>query len=192
MYLPIDSKFPQEDYLRLCEAADAADKDAVEQYGKALERTVKNEAATISKLYIKVPHTTDFAIMFLCTEGLYAEVIRRQGLVEELQRKYRVMVCGPTTITAFLNTLKMGFRTIALDRRAAEVWSVLGAAKQQYEHFAVILEKAKRKIDEAGNALDDAQKRNGIIRKSLKNVEQLSDSEAELIINGLDGQGGEN
>ena len=102
------------------------------------------------------------------------------------------MVCGPTTITAFLNTLKMGFRTIALDRRAAEVWSVLGAAKQQYEHFAVILEKAKRKIDEAGNALDDAQKRNGIIRKSLKNVEQLSDNEAELIINGLDGQGGEN
>ena len=192
VYLPIDSKFPQEDYLRLCEAADAADKDAVEQYGKALERTVKNEAATISKLYIKVPHTTDFAIMFLCTEGLYAEVIRRQGLVEELQRKYRVMVCGPTTITAFLNTLKMGFRTIALDRRAAEVWSVLGAAKQQYEHFAVILEKAKRKIDEAGTALDDAQKRNGIIRKSLKNVEQLSDNEAELIINGLDGQGGEN
>ena len=173
IYLPIDSKFPQEDYLRLCDAADAYDKEAVELYGKALERTIKNEAAAISKLYINVPKTTDFAIMFLSTEGLYAEIIRRQGLVEELQNKYRILVCGPTTITAFLNTLKMGFRTIALDRRAAEVWKVLGATKQQYERFTETLIKAKRKIEEAGIALDDAQKRNGIIRKSLRDVEQI-------------------
>lgn len=182
IYLPIDSKFPQEDYLRLCEAAENADKDAVEFYGKALERTVKTEAASISKLYINVPRTTDFAIMFLSTEGLYAEVIRRNGLVEELQNKYRVMVCGPTTITAFLNTLKMGFRTVALDRRAAEVWKVLGAAKQQYERFTETLIKAKRKIDEAGIALEDAQKRNGIIQKSLRNVETIPSSDAEILL----------
>ncbi len=182
IYLPIDSKFPQEDYLRLCEAADNADKDGVELYGKALERTIRNEAATISKLYINVPKTTDFAIMFLSTEGLYAEIIRRNGLVEELQNKYRIMVCGPTTITAFLNTLKMGFRTIALDRRAAEVWKVLGATKQQYERFTETLSKAKRKIEEAGFALDDAQKRNGIIQKSLRNVEQINVSDAARLL----------
>ncbi len=185
IYLPIDSKFPQEDYLRLCEAADNADKDAVELYGKALERTVKTEAATISKLYINVPYTTDFAIMFLSTEGLYAEIIRRNGLVEELQNKYRILICGPTTITAFLNSLKMGFRTIALDRRAAEVWKVLGATKQQYDRFTETLIKAKRKIEEAGVALEDAQKRNGIIRKSLRNVEQIPANDAEQLL-GLD------
>ncbi len=185
IYLPIDSKFPQEDYLRLCEAAENADKDSVELYSKALERTIKTEAAKISRLYINIPRTTDFAIMFLSTEGLYAEVIRKNGLVEELQNKYRVMVCGPTTVTAFLNTLKMGFRTIALDRRAAEVWRVLGAAKQQYERFTETLIKARRKIEEAGSALDDAQKRNGIIQRRLRDVEQLPQSDAELLL-GID------
>ena len=182
VYLPIDSKFPQEDYLRLSAAAETGDKEMVEQCAKALERVVKNEAATINKLYIDVPKTTDFAIMFLPTEGLYAEVLRRQGLVEEIQSKYRVMICGPTTITAFLNTLRMGFRTIALDRRAAEVWSVLGAAKQQYERFDIVLEKAKRKLDEASTALDDAQKRNVIIRKKLKGVEELPAEDAMLLL----------
>jgi len=182
VYLPIDSKFPQEDYLRLSAAAESADKEAVEQCAKALERVIKNEAATISKLYIDVPKTTDFAIMFLPTEGLYAEVLRRQGLVEEIQSKYRVMICGPTTITAFLNTLRMGFRTIALDRRAAEVWAVLGAAKQQYERFDLVLEKARKKLDEATNALDDAQKRNVIIRKKLKGVEELPAEDAMLLL----------
>ncbi len=186
VYLPIDSKFPQEDYLRLSQAAEACDKEAVEQYAKALERTVKAEAATINKLYIDVPKTTDFAIMFLPTEGLYAEVLRRQGLVEEIQSKYRVMVCGPTTITAFLNTLRMGFRTIALDRRAAEVWSVLGAAKQQYERFDLVLEKAKRKLDEATSAIDDAQKRNQTIRKKLKSVEELPAQDAMLLLETAD------
>lgn len=182
VYLPIDSKFPQEDYLRLSEAADRADSKAVEEAAKALEHIVKKEAADISRLYINVPVTTDFAILFLPTEGLYAEVLRRPGLAEELQQKYRVMVCGPTTITAFLNTLRMGFRTIALDRRAAEVWKVLGAAKAQYEKFGVALDKIQRKIEEAGNTLEDARNRNRIIQKNLRGVEELAPAEADNLL----------
>ena len=182
VWLPIDSKFPQEDYLRIYDAADHADKASLEEAAKALERTIKTEAATISKLYIDVPHTTDFAILFLATEGLYAEVLRRPGLVEELQNKYRVMVCGPTTITAFLNTLRMGFRTIALDKRAAEVWKVLGAAKTQYETFEAVLGKVRKKLDEAGNTLDEAQRRNNIIRKNLRKVEHLEAEESESVL----------
>lgn len=182
VWLPIDSKFPQEDYVRLCDAAERADRDGAEEAGKALERRVKEEAATIARLYIDVPNTTDFAILFLPTEGLYAEILRRPGLAEELQMKHRVMVCGPSTITAFLNTLRMGFRTIALDRRAAEVWKVLGAAKTQYDNFEAILAKVKKKIDEAGNTLDDAQNRNRIIRKNLRRVEQLDPEEADDLL----------
>lgn len=182
VWLPIDSKFPQEDYLRLSEAADRADGKAVEEAAKALEHIIKKEAADISRLYINVPATTDFAILFLPTEGLYAEVLRRPGLAEELQQKYRVMVCGPTTITAFLNTLRMGFRTIALDRRAAEVWKVLGAAKAQYEKFGVALDKIQRKIEEAGNTLEDARNRNRIIQKNLRGVEELAPAEADGIL----------
>ena len=185
IYLPIDSKFPQEDYLRIQQAAENADKAAVAEYGKALEKIIRSEAATISRLYIDVPRTTDFAIMFLPTEGLYAEVLRRQGLIEELQNRYRIMVCGPTTITAFLNTLRIGFRTIALDKRAAEVWKVLGATKQQYDKFSDILAKAKKKIDEAGNVLDDAQKRNTTIRRKLNGVEELPAEDAEVLLDGL-------
>ena len=150
---------------------------------KALEQVVKREAMSIRDLYIDVPRTTDFAILFLPTEGLYAEVLRRPGLAEELQTKYRVMVCGPTTITAFLNTLRMGFRTVALDTRAAEVWRILGAANQQYEKFGTLLEMARRKIDEAGNALDEAEKRNGMIRRKLKSVEAMPEAaEAERLL----------
>lgn len=182
VWLPIDSKFPQEDYVRLCDAAEKADKDGVEAASKALERTIKNEAKTIAELYIEVPKTTDFAIMFLPTEGLYAEVLRRPGLMEELQNKYRIMVCGPTTITAFLNTLRMGFRTLAIDKRAAEVWKVLGAAKTQYDKFEGLLAKAKKKIDEAGNALDDAQHRNDMIRRKLNKVEEVDSAEVEALL----------
>jgi DNA recombination protein RmuC len=182
VWLPIDSKFPQEDYIRLCDAAEKADKTEVENAVKSLERRIKNEAAKISKLYINVPVTTDFAILFLPTEGLYAEILRIPGLAEELQTKYRVMVCGPTTITAFLNTLRMGFRTIALDKRASEVWKVLGAAKTQYDKFEVILAKVKKKIDEAGNTLESAQSRNRIILKNLKNVEELKVDEADDLL----------
>ena len=182
VWLPIDSKFPQEDYVRLCDAAEKADKDGVEAASKALERTLKNEAKTIADLYIDVPRTTDFAIMFLPTEGLYAEVLRRPGLMEDLQNRYRIMVCGPTTITAFLNTLRMGFRTLAIDKRAAEVWKVLGAAKMQYDKFEGILAKAKKKIDEAGNALDDAQSRNNIIRKRLNKVEEVDSADVSALL----------
>ena len=185
VWLPIDSKFPQEDYIRLCDAAERADKAGVDEATKALEHRIKNEAASIARLYIDVPNTTDFAILFLPTEGLYAEILRRPGLTEELQNKYRVMVCGPTTLTAFLNTLRMGFRTIALDRRAAEVWKVLGAAKTQYDNFEGILAKARKKIDEAGSTLDEAQNRNRIIKKNLKNVETLEAAEAEELL-GID------
>lgn len=182
VWLPIDSKFPQEDYLRLSEAADRADKPAVDEAARALERTVRSEAKTIHDLYIEVPATTDFAILFLPTEGLYAEVLRLPGLVEEVQRDYRVMVCGPTTVTAFLNTLRMGFRTIALDKRAAEVWKVLGAAKQQYDQFAVVFKKVRRKLEEAGSTLDEAERRNRVIRQKLKNVEEVGGTEAEQLL----------
>ncbi|MBR4868350.1 MAG: DNA recombination protein RmuC, partial [Clostridia bacterium] len=182
IWLPIDSKFPQEDYIRLSDAAERADKEGVEAAAKALERRIKEEAKTISDLYINVPHTTNFAILFLATEGLYAEVLRRPGLCEELQTKYKIMVCGPTTITAFLNTLRMGFRTIALDKRAADVWKVLGAAKSQYDTFEAVLAKAKKKIDEAGSTLDVASHRNAIIQKNLRSVETLEPTQAEDIL----------
>ncbi len=182
VWLPIDSKFPQEDYIRICDAAERADRQAVEDATKALEAAVKTQAKTISQLYISVPQTTDFAIMFLATEGLYAEVLRRPGLCEEIQNKYRVMICGPTTITAFLNTLRVGFRTVALDKKAAEVWKVLGAVRTQYDRFEGILAKARKKIDEAGSTIDDAQKRNAIIQRSLRSVERVDESEAEALL----------
>lgn len=182
VWLPIDSKFPQEDYVRLCDAAEQADKEATEAAEKALERTLRNEAKTIADLYIEVPKTTDFAILFLPTEGLYAEVLRRPGLMEDLQNKYRVMVCGPTTITAFLNTLRIGFRTVALDKRAAEVWKVLGAAKAQYDKFEGLLDKAKKKINEAGDVLESAQHRNGMILKKLRHVEEVESLQADSLL----------
>ena len=181
--LPIDSKFPQEDYIRLSEAAEKNDAEGVEAAAKALEQRIKREAMTIRDLYISVPTTTDFAILFLPTEGLYAEVLRRPGLVEEVQTKYRVMICGPTTITAFLNTLRMGFRTVALDKRAAEVWKILGAAKQQYEKFGDLIAKARKKIDEAGSALEAADHRNSMIQRNLRSVESLPENgEAERLL----------
>lgn len=182
VWLPIDSKFPQEDYIRICDAAENADKAAMEAASKALEQTVKNQAKTISDLYIDVPKTTDFAIMFLATEGLYAEVLRRSGLCEEIQNKYRVMICGPTSITAFLNTLRVGFRTIALDKKASEVWKVLGAVRTQYDKFELLLAKTKKKIDEAGSTIEDAQKRNGIIQKNLRSVELIDSAQADGIL----------
>lgn len=182
VWLPIDSKFPQEDYIRICDAAENADKAAMDMAVRALEQTVKNQAKTIAELYIDVPNTTDFAIMFLATEGLYAEVLRRPGLCEEIQNKYRVMICGPTTITAFLNTLRVGFRTIALDKKAAEVWKVLGAVRTQYDKFELLLAKTKKKIDEAGSTIEDAQKRNSIIQKNLKSVELIDSARADDIL----------
>ena len=182
VWLPIDSKFPQEDYARLCTAAENADKDGVEAATKSLAQLLKTEARTISSLYINVPKTTDFAILFLPTEGLYAEALRIPGLLEELQTHYHIMVCGPTTITAFLNTLSMGFRTLAIDKRASEVWKVLGAVKTQYVKFEDLLIKARRKIDEAGKALDNAQDRNRKIKGKLNKVEELDMTDATFLL----------
>lgn len=180
--LPIDSKFPLDTYEHIQQAAAQGKPELVEEACKALESTVRQQARKISELYIDVPTTTDFAILFLATEGLYAEVLRRPGLCEDIQNKYRVMICGPTTIAAFLSTVKVGFRTLALDRQASEVWKVLSATRQQYEKFTDVLGKAKRKIDEAGRAIEDAQSRNYQISKRLKKVDTLPASEAERLL----------
>ena len=180
VWLPIDSKFPQEDYIRICEAAD---KEALETAQKALEQNIKNQAKTIAELYINVPKTTDFAIMFLATEGLYSEVLRRPGLCEEIQNKYRIMICGPTTITAFLNTLNVGFRTIALNKKTTEIQKTLSAVSSQYDLFESLLAKAKKKIDEAGSSIEAAQKRNTTIQRKLHNVDKMDADEAEALLN---------
>lgn len=183
VWLPIDSKFPQEDYIRVCEAAEKADKEALEAAQKALEQNIKNQAKTIAELYINVPKTTDFAIMFLATEGLYSEVLRRPGLCEEIQNKYRIMICGPTTITAFLNTLNVGFRTIALNKKTTEIQKTLSAVSSQYDLFESLLAKAKKKIDEAGSSIEAAQKRNTTIQRKLHNVDKMDADEAEALLN---------
>ena len=181
-YLPVDSKFPMEDYVRLCTAADHADPDAVKAARKALEDRVLSEAKMIKK-YINVPNTTPFAIMYLATEGLYAEIVSSSsGILEKIQNECNVIVAGPSTITALLNSLSMGFKTVAINEKANEVRVLLGAAKAQYENFSVILEKAKKKIDDAGKTLDDAQKRNTIIRKKLRTVEDLEQLEAASVL----------
>lgn len=190
-YLPVDSKFPLEDYVRLCTAADRADADAVKQARKELEARVYSEAKLIKK-YINVPSTTPFAIMYLATEGLYAEIVSSQsGLLEKIQNDCNVMVAGPSTITALLNSLSMGFKTVAINEKANEVRLLLGAAKAQYENFGTILEKAKKKIDEAGKTLDDAQHRNTIIRKKLRTVEDLEQADATALLGFSDGDSAE-
>ncbi len=182
LYLPIDSKFPIEDYIRLCEAADRADAPAVDAARKSLESNVMNCAKLIQK-YINVPFTTPFAIMYLATEGLYAEIASsRTGLPERLQHEYNVMIAGPTTITALLNSLSMGFKSIAINEKANEVRKLLAATKVQYDKFGILLDRARKKVDEAGRTLDEAQDRNRIIQSKLKNVESIEGSEAKDIL----------
>ncbi len=177
-YLPIDSKFPMEDYIRLCDAADAADSAALEAARKTLEARVLSEAKSISK-YINVPVTTPYAIMYLATEGLYAEITAaRSGIAERIQREYSVMIAGPSTVTALLNSLSLGFRAVAINEKANEVRILLGAAKQQYDIFGNLIRKARKKIDEAGKTLDDADKRNDIILKKLGKAELIDGAEA--------------
>ncbi|MGN0530546.1 MAG: DNA recombination protein RmuC [Eubacterium sp.] len=183
-YLPIDSKFPMEDYVRLTNAAEAGNAEELQKAKKALEQRVKEEARLV-KQYISTPQTTPFAILYLATEGLYAEITSSQsGITERLQAD-GIMLAGPSTITALLNSLAMGFRTIAINKKANEVWRVLGAAKTQYEKFGDLLAKARKKVDEAGKALDEADHRNSIIQKNLRNVETLESSQAETLL-GLD------
>lgn len=181
-YLPIDSKFPMEDYVRLCEAADKADSAAVEGARKALEARVLSEAKTITK-YINTPNTTPFAIMYLATEGLYSEVISsKSGLPEKLHNELNIMIAGPTTITALLNSLSMGFKTVAINEKANEVRKILAVTKGQYEIFGTLLEKARKKIDEAGKTIDDANHRSSIIQKKLKGVDALDASDSEKLL----------
>ena len=178
IYLPIDSKFPLEDYVRVCEAADNADPEALRVARKALEDRVLAEAKDIKK-YICVPKTTPFAVLYLATEGLYAEIASsKSGIAEKLQAQ-NVRVAGPSTITALLNSFAMGFKAMAINEKADEVRKLLSVAKSQYETFGTVLEKARKKIDEAGKSLDEAQKRNNIIQKKLKGVEAIDTSSAE-------------
>ena len=178
IYLPIDSKFPLEDYVRVCEAADNADPEALRVARKALEDRVLAEAKDIKK-YICVPKTTPFAVLYLATEGLYAEIASsKSGIAEKLQAQ-NVMVAGPSTITALLNSFAMGFKAMAINEKADEVRKLLSVAKSQYETFGTVLEKARKKIDEAGKSLDEAQKRNNIIQKKLKGVEAIDTTFAE-------------
>ena len=182
--LPVDSKFPLEDYVRLCDAADRADSDAVKEARKALEKRVLDEAKTVSK-YIHVPDTTPFAILYLATEGLYAEIASsRNGISERVQSEYNVMIAGPSTITALLNSLSMGFKTVAINEKANEVRVLLSAIKTQYGKFDDLLQKAKRKIEEAGKTIDDAQFRNIQIQKKLRNVEDIESSEGDKMLLG--------
>lgn len=181
-WLPIDSKFPMEDYARLSAAAEAGDLETLEAAKKALEARVRDEAKLV-KQYISAPETTPFAILYLATEGLYAEIMSsKSGLAEKLQNE-GIMIAGPSTVTALLNSLAMGFRTMAINKKATEVWKVLGAAKMQYDKFGTLLQKARKKVDEAGKALDEADHRNAIIQKNLKKVETLdSAGEAEALL----------
>lgn len=182
IFLPVDSKFPMEDYVRLCDAADRADADAVKVARNELEKRVVNEAKSIAK-YIHVPDTTPFAIMYLATEGLYAEIASsRTGLPEKLQNDYNIMIAGPSTITALLNSLSMGFKTIAINEKANEVREILGAAKAQYEKFGDLLAKAKKKVDEAGKTLEDAERKNLFIQRKLKNIEAIDTVSAEKLL----------
>lgn len=180
-YLPIDSKFPMEDYIRLSDAAERGNYEELEKARKDLERRVKDEAKLI-KNYIAPPNTTPFAILYLATEGLYAEIASgRSGVSEQLQ-SMGIMIAGPSTVTALLNSLAMGFRTMAINKKANEVWKVLGAAKTQYDKFGDLIAKAKKKVDEAGRVLDDADHRNAIIQKNLRTVEMLETAEADSIL----------
>ena len=188
LWLPIDAKFPREDYERLLEAQDRADAAAAEAAARALETRFRLEARTIRQKYLAAPHTTDFAILFLPTESLYAEALRRPGLVEDLQREHRVALAGPTTLLALLSSLQMGFRTLAIEQRSAEVWQVLGAVKTEFAKFGDVLAKTKKKLDEASQTIDAAEVRTRAMARRLKTVESLSDEQAQsLLPPGLDG-----
>lgn len=181
VWLPIDAKFPQEDYLRLLEAQELGNPVLVEESSRQLERAVQLMARDIRDKYLAPPHTTDFGIMFLPTEGLYAEVLRRTGLCESLQRECRVVITGPTTLAALLNSLQLGFRTLAIEKRSSEVWALLGAVKSEFATFGDILEKTKKKLQEAGNTIDAAAVRSRAIERKLKNVQELPPGETEKL-----------
>jgi len=198
VWLPIDSKFPQEDYLRLVEASENGDVAAVQQAQAALIRSIQDSAKDVSSKYLNPPLTTDFAILFLPTEGLYSEALRHPGLVERLQREHRIVVAGPTTLAAVLNSLRVGFRTLAIEQRSSEVWKVLGAVKHEFGKFGDVLDKVKRQLDAAGRTIESTGARTRAMQRKLRTVEELpagaatslldlsEDSPADLAANGED------
>ncbi|MFN4325084.1 MAG: DNA recombination protein RmuC [Azonexus sp.] len=186
VWLPIDAKFPIEDYQRLIDAVEPA---AIEEAARAIETRLKNEARSIRDKYIAPPHTTDFAVLYLPIEGLYAEALRRPGLAETLQRDYRVTLAGPTTLAAMLNSLQMGFRTLAIEQRSAEVWAVLGAVKTEFGKFGEALAHTKKKLDEASNSISKAEVRTRQLSRKLKAVEALPAAESEQLIGVADFDG---
>ena len=185
LWLPIDAKFPREDYERLLDAQERADAPAVEAAAKAIELRLRLEAKSIREKYIAAPHTTDFAILFVPTESLYAEALRRPGLMEALQRDYKVSLAGPTTLLATLTSLQMGFRTLALEQRSAEVWEVLGAVKTEFGKFGDVLAKTKKKLDEASKTIDQAEVRTRAMSRQLRSVESLPEHRTQQLLPGL-------
>jgi len=190
-WLPIDAKFPREDYERLQNAQDNADGAAAEAAGLALERRIRAEASSIQDKYISPPHTTNFAFLFLPTEGLFAEVLRRPGLFETLQREYHVAVAGPTTLMAQINSLQMGFRTLAIQQRSSEVWQVLGAVKTEFGRFGTVLEKVGEKLDQARKQIDETGVRSRAIERKLRGVEALPEGETARMLPVPEGEGPE-
>ncbi len=182
VWLPIDSKFPVEDYDRLLAAQDAGDIAGMDTASKAIETRLKLEAKSIRDKYIEAPHTTDFALLFLPTEGLYAEALRRPGLSDLLQRDYRVTIAGPTTLTALLNSLQMGFRTLAIEKRSSEVWQVLGAVKTEFGKFGDVLAKTREQIQKAADTIDTAEVRTRQISRKLKDVEGVPEAQAQRLL----------
>ena len=184
LWLPIDAKFPRDDYDRLLEAHERADPKAMEVAAKAIENHLKAEARSIRSKYVAPPHTTDFAVLFLPTEGLYAEALRRPGLAEALQREHKVMLSGPTTLLALLNSLQMGFRTLALEQRSVEVWEVLGAVKTEFGRFGDVLAKTRKKLEEATNTIDQAEVRSRAMQKQLRDVEAMPETRTAELLSG--------
>ncbi len=185
VWLPIDAKFPREDYERLLDAQERADSDAASAAGLELEKKIRLEAKKIAEKYVSSPNTTDFAVLFLPTEGLYAEVLRRPGLFESLQRECRVVLAGPTTLSALLNSLRYGFRTLAIEKRSSEVWQVLGAVRTEFNKFGGVLDKVQQQIVTVGNTLNQAGTRTRAIERRLKGVESLNDADSLKML-GLD------
>lgn len=182
VWLPIDAKFPVEDYQRLMDAQERGEPLLVEEAGRAIELRLKNEARSIRDKYVAPPHTTDFALLYLPTEGLYAEALRRPGLADTLQREWRVSLAGPTTLSALLNSLQMGFRTLAIEQRSAEVWAVLGAVKTEFGKFGEALAHTRKKLDEASNSISKAETRTRQLSRKLREVEALPAGESEQLI----------
>ncbi len=182
VWLPIDAKFPLEDYQRLMEAQERADLENVEEAAKMLEARIRSCARDVCTKYLNPPYTTDFAIMYLPTEGLYAEVVRRPSLTENIRQNFRIIIAGPSTFAALLNSLQMGFRTLAIQKQSSEVWALLGAVKREFGKFGQALEGVKKKLEQAQNSMDDATKKSRSIERKLRDIQELPAEEAQLLL----------